>query len=324
MKKISFVGAGNVGATSAFICAQKELGNVVLLDIVPDMPKGKALDMSEASPVEYYDSKITGTNSYEDIADSDIIVVTSGFPRKPGMTREDLLQKNAEIIGEVTGNIKKYAPNSIIIMVTNPLDIMTYHAWKVSGFPDNHVLGQAGILDSARFRYFVAEKLNVSVEDTSAMVLGGHGDSMVPLARYTTVSGISITELLSPELIEQLIERTRKGGGEIVNLLGKGSAFYAPAAAVTQMVESIVKDKRRILPCSVHLKGQYGINDLYIGVPVVLGANGVEQIIELELTQSEMESLKSSAETYREGISALGYTTNNPGNTNNSDSFFGF
>lgn len=321
MKKISIIGAGHVGATSAFICAQKELGDIVLVDIVPDMPKGKGLDMAEASPIQYYDSKIKGTNDYGDIADSDVVVVTAGLPRKPGMTREDLLQKNAEIIEDVTQNIKNYATNSIIILVTNPLDIMTYHAWKVSGFPDNRVLGQAGVLDSARFRYFVAEELNVSVEDTSAMVLGGHGDSMVPLARYTTVAGIPITELLSSDVIERLSDRTRKGGGEIVNLLNNGSAFYAPGAAITQMVESIIKNKRRVLPCSGHLTGQYGINNLYIGVPVVLGTNGVEKIIELQLTDSELEALQKSAQTYREGILSLGYETDNP---ENPDSFFGF
>lgn len=324
MKKISIIGAGHVGATCAFICAQKELGDIVLLDIIPDMPKGKGLDMAEAAPIQYYDSKISGTNDYEDTADSDIVVVTAGLPRKPGMTREDLLEKNAEIIEDVTQNIASYAPNSIIIMVTNPLDIMTYHAWKVSGFPDNRVLGQAGVLDSARFRCFVAEELDVSVEDTSAMVLGGHGDSMVPLARYTTVAGISITELLPEDTIERLIERTRKGGGEIVNLLNNGSAFYAPGAAIVQMVESIIKDKRRVLPCSVHLTGQYGINDIYIGAPAVLGANGVEKIIELKLTDSELEALQKSAQTYREGVLSLGYEVGNPENPENPDSFFGF
>lgn len=321
MKKISIIGAGHVGATCAFICAQKELGDVVLLDIIPDMPKGKGLDMAEAAPIQYYDSQTKGTNDYEDIADSDVVVVTAGLPRKPGMTREDLLEKNAEIIGEVTQNIKNYAPNSIIIMVTNPLDIMTYHAWKVSGFPDDRVLGQAGVLDSARFRCFVAQELNVSVEDTSAMVLGGHGDSMVPLARYTTVAGISVTELLPEDTIERIIERTRGAGGEIVGLLNNGSAFYAPGAAITQMIESIIKDKKRVLPCSVHLTGQYGIPDIYIGAPAVLGANGVEKILELNLTDSELEALKKSARTYREGISSLGYETKN---SDNPDSFFGF
>lgn len=307
MKKISIIGAGNVGATAAFIIANKELSDVVIVDIILDMPQGKGLDMAEASPVQRYDSQIIGTNDYADIADSDVVIVTSGFPRKPGMSREDLLQKNAEIVGSVTEQIVKYAPNSIIILVTNPLDIMTYHAWKVSGFPANRVVGQAGILDSARFRYFIAEALNVSIEDISAMVLGGHGDTMVPLPRYTTVAGIPITELMPEETISQLTERTRNGGAEIVSLLKTGSAFYAPGAAVAQMAEAIIKDKKRILPCSAYLTGQYGINDVYIGVPVKLGANGVEDIIELQLTDSELAALQKSANIYREGISSLGY-----------------
>jgi len=305
MKKISIIGAGSVGSTAAFIIANRELSDVVMVDIIPDMPQGKGLDMAEASPVQGYDSKITGTNDYADIADSDIVIVTSGLPRKPGMSREDLLQKNAEIVGNVTEQIVKYAPNAIIILVTNPLDIMTYHAWKVSGFPTNRVMGQAGILDSARFRYFISEALNVSIEDISAMVLGGHGDTMVPLPRYTTVAGIPITELMSEETISQLIERTRNGGGEIVNLLKTGSAFYAPGAAVAQMAEAIIKDKKRILPCSAYLTGQYDINDIYIGTPVKLGANGVEEIIELRLTDSELAALQKSANIYREGISSL-------------------
>jgi malate dehydrogenase len=307
MKKISIIGAGNVGATAAFIIANKELSDVVIVDIIPDMPQGKGLDMAEASPVQRYDSQIIGTNDYADIADSDVVIVTSGLPRKPGMSREDLLQKNAEIVGSVTEQIVKYAPNSIIILVTNPLDIITYHAWKVSGFPANRVVGQAGILDSARFRYFIAETLNVSIEDISAMVLGGHGDTMVPLPRYTTVAGIPITELMSEDTIFQLSERTRNGGGEIVNLLKTGSAFYAPGAAIAQMAEAIIKDKKRILPCSAYLTGQYGVNDVYIGVPIKLGANGVEEIIELQLTDSELAALQKSANIYREGISLLGY-----------------
>jgi len=307
MKKISIIGAGNVGATAAFIIAEKELGEVVMLDIVEGMPQGKGLDMAEASPILRYDSKTTGTNDYADIADSDIVVVTSGLPRRPGMTREDLLMANAKIVGSVTEEVAKVVPNAIIIMVTNPLDIMSYHAWKVSGFPTNQVIGQAGILDSARFRYFIAEELRVSIEDICTIVLGGHGDTMVPLPRYTTVSGIPITELMSEETIERLVERTRKGGGEIVNLLKTGSAFYAPGAAVAQMVEAIVKDKKRILPCSAYLTGQYGIEDVYVGVPVKLGASGVEGIIELCLNDSELESLHKSAEIYQEGIKLLGY-----------------
>jgi len=307
MKKISIIGAGNVGATAAFIVAEKELGEVVMLDIVEGMPQGKGLDMAEASSILRYDSRIVGTNNYADIADSDIVVVTSGLPRRPGMTREDLLMANAKIVGSVVEQVAKVVPDAIIIMVTNPLDIMSYHAWKVSGFPTNRVMGQAGILDSARFRYFIAEALNISIEDIYAMVLGGHGDTMVPLPRYTTVAGIPITELVCAETIERLVERTRKGGGEIVNLLKTGSAFYAPGAAVAQMVEAIVKDKKRILPCSAYLTGQYGLDDVYVGVPIKLGANGVEEIIELCLNDAELESLHKSAKIYQEGISMLGY-----------------
>ncbi len=307
MNKISIIGAGNVGATVAFILANKELGDIVMVDIVPDMPRGKGLDMSEASPVQQYDVQITGTNDYADIADSNVVIVTSGLPRRPGMSREDLLQKNADIVGSVTEQIAKYAPHAIIIMVTNPLDIITYHAWKVSGFPTNRVMGQAGILDSARFRYFIAAELGVSVEDISTLVLGGHGDTMVPLPRYTSVAGIPLTELMSEETIAQLIERTRYGGGEIVELLKTGSAFYAPASAIAQMVEAIIKDKKRILPCSAYLTRQYGIDDVYIGVPVKLGIGGVEEIIELQLTESELAALQKSASVYREGISFLGY-----------------
>ncbi len=305
--KISVIGAGNVGATTAFLIAQKELGDVTMLDIVEDMPQGKALDMSEASPVELYDGAVTGTNDYEDLADSDVVVVTSGLPRKPGMTREDLLQQNAEIVGSVVQNVAQVAPNCILIVVSNPLDIMTYHAWKISGFPTERVVGQAGVLDSSRFRYFIADELDVSVEDISATVLGGHGDTMVPLPRYTTVAGISITELMDAPVIERLVERTRNGGAEIVNLLKTGSAFYAPAASVAQMVETIAKDKKRILPCSAYLTGQFGIHDVYIGVPVKLGAAGVEDILEIPLTDEEKQALTRSANTYRDGIALLGY-----------------
>ena len=232
-------------------------------------------------------------------------MVTAGFPRKPGMSRLDLLQKNAEIIGEISGNIARYAPASVVIMVTNPVDVMTYHAWKVTGFPKNRVMGQAGVLDSARFAAFIAMEIDISVEDISAMVLGGHGDEMVPLPRYTTVSGIPITELLSAEAIERLIDRTRKGGAEIVDLLKTGSAFYAPASAITQMVEAVLKNKKRILPCSAYLKGEYGIEDVYVGVPVKLGINGVEEIIELKLSESELSMLQNSAKVYKEGIQSL-------------------
>ena len=305
MKKVSVIGAGNVGATTALLIAQRELADVVLTDIVEGIPQGKGLDMTEAAPVGRFDAKVKGTNDYSDISDSDVVVVTAGFPRKPGMSRLDLLQKNAAVIGDVSQNIAEYAPESIVIMVTNPVDIMTYHAWKVTGFPCSRVVGQAGILDSARFAAFIAMELDVSVEDISAMVLGGHGDEMVQLPRYTTVSGISITELLPSETIDKLIERTRKGGSEIVGLLKTGSAFYAPAAAITQMVEAILKDKKRILPCSAHLDGEYGVDDVYIGVPAKLGTSGVEEIIELKLTDDELALLQASAKVYKEGIDNL-------------------
>lgn len=305
MKKVSVIGAGNVGATTAHLIAQKELADVVLVDIIEGVPQGKALDMTEAAPIDRFDAKIIGTNDYAGINGSDIVVVTAGLPRKPGMDRLDLLHKNANIIEDVSTNIAKYAPDAVVIMVTNPVDVMTYHAWKVTGFPKNRVIGQAGVLDSARFAAFIAMELDVSVEDISAMVLGGHGDEMVPLPRFTTVSGIPITELLPAETIDRLIQRTRKGGSEIVGLLKTGSAFYAPATAVTRMVEAILKDKKRILPCSAHLKGEYGIEDIYIGVPVKLGADGIEKIIELKLTQSELTALQDSARVYKKGISNL-------------------
>jgi malate dehydrogenase len=305
MKKVSVIGAGNVGATAALLIAERELADVVLVDIVEGVPQGRGLDMAEAAPIDGFDARVKGTNDYSEIGGSDVIVVTAGFPRKPGMSRLDLLQQNAAIIADVSGNIAKYAPASIVVMVTNPVDVMTYHAWKITGFPHNRVVGQAGVLDSARFAVFIAMELGISVEDISAMVLGGHGDEMVPLPRYTTVSGIPVTELLSTETIDRLMERTRKGGSEIVGLLKTSSAFYAPAAAVTQIVEAILKDKKRILPCSAYLKGEYGITDVYIGVPVKLGVNGAEEIIELKLTQPELISLQNSAKVYKEGIASL-------------------
>lgn len=305
MRKVSVIGAGNVGATTALLIAERGLADVVLMDIVEGVPQGKGLDMAEAAPIGRFDAQVKGTNDYSEIRGSDMVVVTAGLPRKPGMSRLDLLQQNAGIIGEVSSNIAEYAPSSIVIMVTNPVDVMTYHAWKVTGFPHNRVMGQAGVLDSARFAAFIAMELGISAEDISAMVLGGHGDEMVPLPRYTTVSGIPIAELLAAETIDRLIERTRKGGSEIVGLLKTGGAFYAPAAAVTRMVETILKDKKRILPCSAYLKGEYGIDDVYIGVPVKLGANGVEEIIQLKLTQPELTSLRNSAKVYKKGISSL-------------------
>jgi len=305
MKKVSVIGSGNVGATTALLIAERELADIVMVDIVEGVPQGKGLDMLEAGPVDHFDSKIAGSNDYSDIRGSDIVIVTAGFPRKPGMSRLDLLQKNAEVVGGISENIAKYAPASVVIMVTNPVDIMTYHAWKVTGFPKNRVMGQAGILDSARFATFIAIELDVSIEDISAMVLGGHGDEMVPLPRYTTVSGIPITEILSPDTIDRLIMRTQKGGAEIVDLLKSGSAFYAPASSVAQMVEAILKNKKRILPCSAYLKGEYDIYDVYVGVPVKLGINGVEEIIKLKLAETELKALQNSADVYKESIKNL-------------------
>jgi malate dehydrogenase len=305
-KKISVIGAGNVGATAAFLIAQKQLGDVVMVDILDGLPQGKSLDMAETSPVELFDASISGSLDYDATAGSAVVIITSGSPRKPGMTREDLLQTNARIVGSVAENVVKHSPDCIIVMLTNPLDIMTYHAWKVSGFPSQRVVGQAGILDSARFRYFISLELGVSVEDISALVMGGHGDTMVPLPRYTTVGGIPITQLMSSERIEALAQRTRDGGAEVVNLL-KTSGYYAAGASLAQMAEAIMLDKKRIIPCSAHLTGQYGINDLYTGVPIKLGGGGVEEILEIELTDDELQSLQKSAETYQEGIELLGY-----------------
>jgi malate dehydrogenase len=300
--KISVIGAGNVGASTALFLAQQRLGNIVLIDVIEGMPQGKALDMAEAGPVNRYESHLAGSCSFEDMDSSNIVVITAGLPRKPGMTRMDLLTKNAEIVTSVTRHIARLAPQAIIIVVTNPLDVMAYVAWKTSGFPKQRVVGMAGVLDSTRFRYFVAAELNVSVEDTQAMVLGGHGDSMVPLPRYTTVSGVPITQLLQQKKVDKLVDRTRKGGTEIVNLLKTGSAYYAPAASVALMVEAIVTDKERLLPASALLDGEYGLKDVFVGVPVILGQDGVEKIVELELSQSEKEALHKSAADVSEGI----------------------
>ncbi|MEK6891556.1 MAG: malate dehydrogenase [Nanoarchaeota archaeon] len=294
--KISIIGAGNVGATAAHWIASKELGDVVLLDIVEGMPQGKALDLLESSPIEYFNADVKGTNNYEDTKDSDIVVITSGIARKPGMSRDDLISINTKIIKEVTQNAAEYSPNSIIIVVTNPLDAMVYVASKISNFPKNKVIGMAGILDSTRFRTFIAKELDVSVEDVNAMVLGGHGDTMVPLPRYSTVNGIPITELMENEKIEQLVKRTRDGGAEIINLLKTGSAYYAPSAAVAEMVESILKDKKRILPCAAYCGSEYGVGGYFVGVPVKLGRNGVEKVIELKLTDEEKEMFAKSVE----------------------------
>jgi malate dehydrogenase len=303
--KISVVGAGNVGATVAQLIAYKELGDVVMVDIIEGLPQGKALDLLEAGPVEGYDGQVMGANHYEATADSHIVVITAGIARKPGMSRSDLITTNANIVRAVTEQVVKHSPEAHLIVVSNPLDAMVHLAKHVSGFPRNRVVGQAGVLDSTRFRTFIAQELNVSVEDTQAFVLGGHGDTMVPLPRYSTVAGIPITHLLPKETIDRLVQRTRDGGGEIVNLLKSGSAFYAPGAAVVQMVEAIVKDKKRVLPCTAYLEGEYGLRDIYFGVPVKLGAGGVEQIIEIELTAEERSALQASAKEVEDTIKQL-------------------
>ncbi|MGY8767298.1 MAG: malate dehydrogenase [Pirellulales bacterium] len=296
--KITIVGAGNVGATTAHWCAAAELGDVVLLDIpqAGDMPKGKALDLMQASPIMGFDSNIVGTTDYADTKDSDVVVITAGIPRKPGMSRDDLLATNAKIVTAVTEEIKKTSPNCIIIVVSNPLDAMVQQAQKVSGFPANRVIGQAGVLDTARYRTFLAMELGVSVEDVSALLMGGHGDTMVPMPSCTSVGGIPVTRLMSEERLDEIVDRARKGGAEIVGLLKTGSAYYAPAAATTQMVEAIVKDKKRLIPCAAYCDSEYNVGGYYVGVPVILGANGVEKIIELELTEQEQADFKKSVD----------------------------
>jgi malate dehydrogenase len=303
--KITIVGAGNVGATAAHWAVAKELGDVVLIDIVEGMPQGKALDLAEASPIEGFDSQLTGTNDYADTADSDIVVVTAGIARRPGMSRDDLLNTNAKIVGDVVSKVAVYSPDAFMIVVSNPLDAMVYVAKAVSGWPKHRVMGMAGVLDAARFRYFIAQELGVSVEDVHGFVLGGHGDTMVPVPKYATVTGIPITQLLSPEQIARLVQRTRDGGAEIVNFLKQGSAFYAPGASIVQMVEAIVKDKKRILPAAAYLEGEYGIDGLYMGVPILLGAGGVEKVIEVELTAEEKANLEQSAQAVRELMDVL-------------------
>ncbi len=299
-KKVSVIGAGNVGATVAQRLAEKELCDVVLIDIVEGVPQGKALDLSEAAPIEKHDAHLTGSNTYEASAGSDIIIITAGLPRKPGMSRGDLISANAGIVKTVTQPVAELSPKAILIIVSNPLDAMCHVAYETSGFPRNRVIGMAGVLDSARFRAFIAMELNVSVENTHAFVLGGHGKTMVPLPRYSTVAGIPIIELLSKERIDALIDRTRKGGAEIVGLLKTGSAFYAPASAAVEMAESILKDKKKILPCAAYLEGEYGLNDLFIGVPVKLGKNGIEEIVQISLTDDEKEALQKSADAVAE------------------------
>jgi malate dehydrogenase len=304
-KKISIIGAGFVGATAAHWAAEKELGDVVLMDILEGIPQGKALDLFEASPIEGFDARVVGTKGYEETEDSDVVIVTSGVPRKPGMSREDLLDINKKIIEPVVSQVVEKSPKAILIMVTNPLDTMTYLAYKKSGFPKERVMGMAGVLDTARFRAFIAMELGVSVEDIQTLLLGGHGDEMVPLPRYTTVSGIPLSQLLSKETIDRLVDRTRKGGGEIVNLLKTGSAFYAPSAGAIQMAEAILKDKKRILPCCVYLDGEYGLKDICFGVPIKLGAKGVESIIELQLAEEEKALVAKSAESVKKSIAEL-------------------
>jgi malate dehydrogenase len=306
-KKIAVIGAGNVGASCAMYLAEANLADVVMIDIIEGVPQGKGLDLTQAGPVRGYNAKVTGSNDMKDVKGADIVIMTAGVPRKPGMSREDLLNTNANIIASVAKEIKKHAPGSFVIMVSNPLDLMTFHMQKVTGFPPNRVFGQAGVLDSTRFRAFVAMELNVAMSDVQAMVLGGHGDTMVPLPRYTTVAGIPIGEMISKERIKAISDRTRDGGGEIVKLLKTGSAYYAPAAATVDMCRSVFNDEKKLLPASAYLTGEYGIKDIYIGVPVVLGANGVEKIIELKLNQTELKALQTSAGTYKEHLKILGY-----------------
>ncbi|PKN04846.1 MAG: malate dehydrogenase [Deltaproteobacteria bacterium HGW-Deltaproteobacteria-9] len=304
-KKITVVGAGNVGATAAQRLAEKALGDVVLIDVIEGIPQGKALDLAQAAPIEKHDAQLIGTNSYELSAGSDIVIITAGIPRKPGMSRDDLLATNRKIVKNVTQQVVRFSPKAILIVVSNPLDAMCHVAYEASGFPRNRVIGMAGVLDSARFRAFIAMELRVSVENIHASVLGGHGDTMVPLPRYSTVAGIPITELLPPERIDELVARTRSGGAEIVSLLKTGSAYYAPASAAVEMAESILKDRKKILPCAAYLEGEYGIQGLFVGVPVKLGAGGIEQIIEIKLTPDERTALEKSAAAVRELVDAM-------------------
>jgi malate dehydrogenase len=303
--KIACIGAGNVGASAAQYCAEMELGDVVLTDIMEGLPQGKALDLSQAGPIRGYGSMVTGTNDYADIEGADVCIVTAGLPRKPGMTRLDLLEKNGNIISSIAESIAKHAPDSTVIIVTNPLDVMTYVAFQKLGFPKERVVGMAGCLDSARLRAFVAMELNINMKNVDTMVLGSHGDDMVPLPEYTTVSGISITNLIPQERIDAIMERTRKGGGEIVALLKTGSAYYAPGASAARMAQAIVRDEKQLLPCATFLEGQYGLSDVCIGVPCVLGKDGVERVIELDLTEAQSAELHKSAGEVQEGIDGL-------------------
>ncbi|HKU21174.1 MAG TPA: malate dehydrogenase [Terriglobales bacterium] len=304
--KVSIVGSGNVGATAAHWMAAKELADVVLIDIIEGVPQGKGLDLLEAMPIEKKDSFVFGTQDYKDTANSDIVVITAGVPRKPGMSRDELLKINHGIMKDVVGKVVQYSPNCILIIVSNPLDAMAQAAYKMSGFSRNRVIGMAGVLDSARFRAFIATELKVSVENVTAFVLGGHGDTMVPLPRYSTVAGIPITELMDKATIERLVQRTRDGGAEIVKYLKTGSAYYAPSAAVTEMVEAILKDKKKILPCAAYLEGEYGLRGLYVGVPCKLGTRGIEQIIEIKLTPEEKAAVEKSAGAVKELVGVIG------------------
>jgi malate dehydrogenase len=306
MRKVTVIGAGNVGAQAAFCISEMEIVDVVLLDIVEGLPQGKALDMFEGTPVRGIDCRLTGSNDWADMKGSDVVVVTAGLARKPGMSRTDLLMKNAEIIGDIAVRIRDFAPKAFVVVVTNPLDVMTYLTFKKTGFAANRVMGMAGVLDSTRFRSFIAMELNVSAVDVQAMVLGGHGDSMVPLTRYANVAGVPVSQLIPKDRLDAIVQRTRDGGAEIVSLLKTGSAYYAPGESAAQMVEAILKDRRRILPVAAHLDGQYGLKDIYCGVPVRLGAGGVEQIIELELTAEESAALRASGEAVASSIKELG------------------
>lgn len=303
--KITIVGAGFVGSTAAHWIAAKELGDIVLVDIVEGVPQGKGLDLLKSGPIEGFDIHIKGTNDYADTANSDVIVVTSGAPRKPGMSREDLIKVNANITRDCISKAAALSPNAVIIMVNNPLDTMAYLAKDVSGFPKNRVIGQAGVLDSARYRAFIAMEAGVSVEDIQAMLMGGHGDEMVPLPRFTTIGGIPVTEFIAADRLNAIVDRARKGGGEIVNLLKTGSAYYAPSSATVQMVEAVLRDKKRVLPCAAYLDGEYGLSDMYFGVPCILGAGGVEKVIELPLNDDEMAQVKKSADVVKSSIDAL-------------------
>ncbi len=304
-RKVTVVGSGNVGATVAHRLADKQLADVVMIDILEGVPQGKGLDLLEAGPIEGYDLRIRGSNDYADTANSDLVVMTAGFPRKPGMSRDDLLKANYEVVKSTIEKVVKYSPDSILIIVTNPLDAMTQTAYKVSGFSKNRVMGMAGILDTARYRTFIAEALNVSVQNVQGFVLGGHGDTMVPVPRYTTVAGIPVTELLPRDKLDKIIERTRNGGAEIVNLLKMGSAYYAPSSAVVEMIDAIFNDRKKILPCAAYLEGEYGIRGVFVGVPVKLGARGIEQIIEIKLTAEEQAALQKSAAAVKELVDII-------------------